>query len=449
MAVNQLAEAKVQNITSMVDLFKPQELTTYLKTYNGGLESNMYLYLHTLGFEEKVGGEVYYHTEKNMAHASLLNKTATTAQTYSGTTLTETYTLDGDSASHIYVRVGDAILYKGGDQAIVTAVDYTAKTFTVSADSDLPAVAVGETLIIFTRVFGAGSNVGRAAMTNFTKYSNHLQIIKEKVSTDSSTLTQETWVNFGKRGVYSVQLLDGELRMMRAIDGAMKHGKYQSTIPDADSETGANRVMTQGLIPTAKANGTSGTLPTSVAGFDDLSATLISNGVKMSTPIWSLLGLKAMNDIENIFLGSGSDFVTQTSNFLSRATDNKLFKASEVYGVFANFKYLNKKYTYQFEVDESWSDPSAYGATGYDYDEKGILIPIRKDKDGMSGKMFGTIGMRYKSANGLNRRFMVDSLDGFGSVNGKSINEVDLTSTVWLAHVGAQFMGSTQYIHFF
>jgi hypothetical protein len=438
----QNATRATQSIASMVDLAKPQELTTFFKTHDAGLESNLFVYAHTLGFETQVGGETYKWTEKNLSHASLTSKNAVSAGAPGAAA---TYTLDGDSATYVYVRVNDLILYPDAARTIGIVTSVTGTTFTVTPDdtTSLPAVSAGDTLIISSRAYGAASTVGDAAMTKFTKYSNRLQIIKEKVSTSASALAEETWVDFGPKGVYSVQLLDGELRQMRAIHGALMHGKETSTISDVNSVTGAKRGTTQGLVDAAITNGSTLAAPTNITSFDTISNANMANFVATSTPIYSLLGFKAYTNIENAFFGSSSVLV-DSPNFLSKASDSKLFNASESYGAYMNFKYLNKKYTYMFETNEAWSDPTAYGA--YGYDEKGLMIPIRKVKDGMSGEKFGTIGMRYKSQNGLNRKFMIDSMDGFGSINGKAINETDLTSTVWLSHIGAHHMGSEQYV---
>ena len=438
------AQVLTENVLSSIDM-KPQHLLQLFKMNQSGLESRAFIYSHMLGFSKEVAGTTYYHTEKDLSNASLSYTAITTTGQVS------VYELAGDSATYFYARVNDIIKDKNGLQGFVTAVDSTAGTVTVQYPAGItaPTTTTDDGIVIISaRSHGEGSSVGDAALSRASRYENRTQIIKEKVSQTSTAGTNETWVNYGPKGYYSMQLWDGETRMYRHLENMFMHGEVVASgaeIADPNSASGAKMYTTDGLLSVAAKNGTTlSGIPTSLADFDTIGNNNLANFVKTTTPIWTNAGATALNTIDTIFYGTSSELQNNQS-FLKNATDSSLFKASEAYGAYANFKYLNKRYTYMFETNEAWSDPTGYGAEGFGYQSKGVMVPINKVKDGMSGKKFGTMGTRYKNKYGLNRKFMMGDLNGFGSVNGKFVNEVDLQSTMWLSDTGAQFMGSHQY----
>jgi hypothetical protein len=444
MAITQNASADIQShqLLSALNVLKPQEMAKLFRMNQAGMEGNAYLYTHALGFQEKVAGEDYFHTEKDLSNASLQVDAVVGATS-------NTYTLQNDSATYQYVRVGDVLLFSDAAKtsAIVTAVDRVAGTFTCTGQggATLPTTTLDDYVIIKTSAKGSASNVGDPRFTRASKFQSRLQIIKEKVSADGTSLTDETWVPFGTQGYFSMNLSDGELNLLRKIEGMFVHGVDDNTIVDPDSVTGATFNTSKGLIDTAINNGTTIAPPTTMSSFDTTSLSMIANFVSTTTPLYSKVGHNMLLDIENAFIGSSSVLI-DSREYLAKATDDKLFIAGQTYGAYVNFKYLNKRFTYQFESDDSWSDPTSYGATGYDYNSTGVVVPIYKSKDGMTGKKLGTIGMRYKDHNGLNRKMMMDSLDGFGTTNGRSINEIDTKSYVWLCHMGNEFMGGHQFV---
>lgn len=450
MALTQNASASIQGhtIMSAIDM-KPEHMTQLYRMNNTGMEARGYLYSHVLGFSEATGATTFYHTEKGLSNAVLtVGAQDTDIDGVSGVIaagVAVLYTLTGDAATYVYVRKNDVVEFIDGTQGLVTAV--SGVTFTVTPDTavTIPDVASGEAIIITTRAFGEGTEVGSPAFTRSSQFSGVTQIMKDKVSASGTSLTDMTWVKYGDKGYYSMNLIDAELRHLRHIEGMFLHGKYTNTFTDPSSSALGKAITSGGLLQAA-ASGTSATVPTTMASFDDLSEANMSNFVSKSTPIYGMLGFNVMQGINTAFQGS-STVLIDSPNFLTKTTDDSLYKKSEAYGAFNNFKYYNSQYTYMFDVNEAWSDSTSYGATGFGYKNNALFVPIYKVKDGMSGKRFGTMGTRYKSFNGVNRKFMVDDHNGFGSVNGKTINEYDSTSTVYLSDMGAQFMGKHQYIY--
>lgn len=439
------ASKQSQSIMSALDM-KPQHMLKLFKGYGVGMESSAFMYSHMLGFSERVGGTTYYHTEKDASTAPLeYTAIDTTGQV-------SVYTLKGASSTYFYARVHDVVSDKDENHGFVTAVDPLgasgAGTVTVTYPTGVTAPTTTTddgVVIISTRSFGEDSDVGTPALSRSSQYENHTQIIKDKVSTTSTAFTDETWVNYGDQGFYSIQLIDGESRMHRHIENMFMHGKHYDSVADPTSQVGGNMVTSQGLLDVAETRGTTlSAAPASIADWDLVSSNNLANGIKPSIPIWTYAGADSLDTIDQIFYGTSSE-LQNSQSFLKSATDNSLFKTTEAYGVYMNFKYLNKRYTYMFETNESWSDIAGYNAEGFGYSNKGIMVPIYKSKDGMTGKKFGTIGTRYKSLNGLNRRMIADNHNGFGSTNGASINEFDSKSTMWLSDIGAQFMGGYQY----
>lgn len=444
MKQNASAGILTSSIASGLDILKPEEYLRLIKVNNAGLESKAFMFTHTLGFSAPTGRSNYSHTEKGLSNAILQVQ----AHAIGVISTPVTYTLTGDAATYVYVRVNDMVMFTNHVRGVVTAVDYTAKTFTVTPATGvtLPQVIVGtnDFILVYSRGFGESSTIGEPASTLTYKLSGQTQLIKEKVSTTGTALSDMTWVDFGAKGFYSVQLLDGEMKVLRWLEGSFLHGKQDNTITDPNSTKAGKVLQSQGLLDAATAGVSALNPPTTYSDFDSLSEALISTYVSSTTPIYSMLGLKAYQGIQALFFGTGD--LKDSQNFLTNASDDKLFKASETYGAFANFKYFNSLYTYMFELNQMWSDPTSYGAEGFNFNETALFVPIYKVKDGMTGKTFGTMGTRYKEANGLNRKFMIGTNSGFGSSNGATIGELDNTSTYWLAEIGNQFMGTHQYI---
>ena len=90
------------------------------------------------------------------------------------------------------------------------------------------------------------------------------------------------------------------------------------------------------------------------------------------------------------------------------------------------------------------SNPTLYGAVGYEGPKLGVFMPINKKKDPVSGNMVESIGVRYKGLGKYNRRMEVWQVGGAGE--GLKVTDIDSRNTYQRCHIGAHFRGGNQFV---
>jgi hypothetical protein len=457
---NNTADANVYSHTIMSaldsDALMPEVAEKLYRPF--GDEWRTYLRLNMLGFNTMTGNVEYSHHEKDKAYTSVVVGSISPV-----TGNEQEVVITGTAGTDpLFIREKDLIMWADisadpdkphAIRLVVKTVVKSTRTVTLrpqDSNDIMPALAAGDVLVIYSGVSGEGSDSVDPAFSRTRKYSNNLQIIDEKVTTTGSAITDKLWYKIGGKntgeGMYSEALADGEFRMLTKIDGMFWHGKAGGNQVDPTSEVDGEQKTSKGIF---EAIGDYGNVNTGVTGalddHDDIAANIIANNGSTTNPIWMGIGFGLMNNIEdNIFA-----LYTPDQSFLEKQVNDKLWKKGNSYGSYVNFKYFQRhQFTFAYEVIMNWSNDSTYGKFA-DLANEGVAIPLGSTRDQVSGNTFGTVGMRYKASNSLNRKFMTSELIGFGSnkPGEQIVSSVDTRSALWKADVGNQFMEVANMTH--
>lgn len=459
------------DIMSSSDILEPDfHAELFLPYGNEGID---YFRMRNMGYERSVAQETYSHFEKGLTSTHVVVDDASASATAGATV---TYTVSNSAANStsgttigtIFPRVGEYVMFsntgggttytnKGVVTAVVPAGATTDGTFTVKPMSGLklPAVTSGGSIaagvaeneiIIWSGGSGEASGVIAPAITYYEKFSNNVQIIKEKVSETGTALSNGTRVKGNGKGIWFAQLMDGERRLYKKMDGAWMHGEGQTAmtgITDSTSEVDADRTLTKGLIPTIEERGITSTWGTSTftTDFKDYASDFEAEYVPQTTPIWFKAGKEVRNSFDDQIVTA---FGGTSQEFIKSSIEKELY-GKQIQKLTVGFNYISVYgRDYMVETNLAWSDPNSYGAKGFTYNEMALAIPVkqaRKVKGVGSGVKIGTVGIVHKEIGGYSRKMRVGSLSGFGSnISGEPItSETDLTKYMWLTHFGAEF----------
>lgn len=430
---------------------------TLYKPY--GDEGVSYRKLRDMGYESSVSSPTWEAFEKDWAHSNF-KVTGNTSEGSAGAAVNLQIHADYiDADGKFYPRVGDIITFKGktAKQGIVTVINVGSTSGLIAVKPTntglkIPAVATGETLIITSGAQGDGSGLPKPAITRYTGYEYQAQIIKEAVMSTGQALTTKTVFPLLNRageaqGLYSESFADGEVRLMKKIDGMLLVGRKNTAATAqldalADSGDYQGKVLTStSLLEASQDRGFAttawGSWSNPVTDFDDVTNNLLAQRVSRDTVVWASLGAETNNFFTN---GFQTFFNQNNDQFITMARN--AFGISQEAGM--DMKVFNKGgFTFSFDVNYTLSDPQTFNSEGYGYNEYGFLIPLRKMASTTDdNRKIPNFGVRYMKMGGYDRRFLVDTLAGFGATYGgkQPINGYDLTKHVWMTQQGAEFM---------
>jgi len=435
------AEAAVytRNVMALLDINKDQIDSELMAIY--GNEGKQYFFNRQLGYDAPVADTQFSWFEEDKALVAF--KVGTKAEGSAGAinkyTITDTYVMP---------RVNDIVQFPNMVQGIVTKLDGTGgkdvsiKPIGKTATIKLPATTAGDSLRILTRAFGEGSGIGKPRLTRVSKKTNYTQIFKEKMSHTGTELTTQPWfeVDGSKGGMYNLGLRKLELAILSHQNGAFWEGIHDTNnYVDPLSEVGATVITTDGLLPSIASDGNDfGSVTGIFADYATFAENALSEFVPMDTPLWHAHGFQSFKKFEaSLFstFGSGNQ-----QEYLAKSVNEKLFNGSNSFSAFVNYKYIqSNNYTFMNELIADWSNEE--GGKIVNRDKTGIIVPMHRKADKKTGKMLGSITTRYKSYKGLDRRYKVADLNGFGTDTNQPINEVDLSSKVLMSDMGWEFVG--------
>ena len=457
------------DLVSTLDMALPQyKMNNIFKKH--GNQGIAYLLIRSLGFETSVGDDIYGHFEKDATHDSITQSTAVGAVTQAGAGLDITISLDAtnlNASNQYYPREGDNIMTHDEIPGWIRAITVTPGGLGGGVDlveltcrpNDIAdawgTIASGEEIIIYSSTFTEGSGMPDEAASGSWKYTNEAKIIKEAIGSTGSQLVTETYIDAYNRageyqGVYSDAYFDLDYRTLTKIDGAFWFDKRITTTAGRalDAGTGYVKKGTEGFVPAIRRLGNINTYTPgsfTVDKFDKYDRTLEREWVDSSIPVWAPMGLYLYQEIENTLV----DYFKDTNiTFTRQAVNDMLFKSNESLGASVNFKYLQKSNrTYLFHKLSGFSNQKTYGATGYDMQRMGFIVPLEKRKDPKSGNDIPTIGMRYRSMGQYNRKFLVSTIAGIGASGKKqALTTIDKTNTYMFCHMGTEFYGMNRNI---
>lgn len=450
------------DLISTLDLDIPQKrMNAIFRRY--GTQGLGYLTVRSLGFEKPVKNDTYYHYEKSYSH-DYFKVQSTVTQAVAGASIDLVLHSDSlDANNDYYPRENDVVMFSnevvGWIDSIAVTGGGSTVTLTIKPNLEtdtIGTVSAGDTVIIISGMFSEGSGMPDEATSETIQYTNNTQIIKEAIGATGTSLVTESWIEIYNRanefqGVYYESFKDLDYRMLTKIDGMFWWGKRVSTTGSRaeDSVTGHDYHGSEGLIPAIRRAGNTNTYTPgsfAVTKFDTYERTLAREFVSQDIPVWCPMGLQLYQEVENTLKTYFEDTNIQ---FAQRRTNDMLFNSNESLGASVNFKYLTKSgRTYLLHNMLGWSNPKTYGATGYDMEKMGLIVPLDKKKDPKTKEDIPSIGVRYRAMGNYNRRLITDTLSGIGATapNRIPVNTIDKTKTYQLADMGNEFYGLNRFL---
>lgn len=453
MGPDAIAQIYASEIVSGFDIHKPENQNVLFSRF-GDQGASFFQVLRSMGFEERVALDTYGHWEENRIHETIHVRGAVN-QPAPGAVITFTLDLqDLDVRNNFYARKWDQILFPNEVPGSIMMIDSsvpaapTVTCFPNEVSDQFPALTEGMELVIFTDAWSEGSGQPDPALRGTWRYDNDAQIIKETIGYTGTEMVNQTWFNVTSMGhsipaYYFLGQVDIDYRMALKIDGALLWNKRTTNPLGIDPDTGRPIKTTEGAIPYTRRIGNeqayvSGAF--TVDTFDEMDNTL--DREHAGNYILMLMGISLHQDVEN---GLVQYFRNTNISFAKQATNSVLFKENEALSASVNFTYLTKsERTFLMKRMGVFNNPKLYGATGYNAPKLGLVFPINRRKDPVSGNMVPSIGTRYRGLGKYNRRMEVWSVGGAGE--GLKVTQFDKRHTYMRAHVGAHFRGGNQFI---
>ena len=450
---------------SMYDVLKPQHVPEVIARF-GPQFFPFFNWLTAMGREAPIAGNSWFGHEENRYHKSFKVKTnvgnpgagnpALITLGYAGNN-------DLDSNNSFYPREGDQITIPGTEVfARINSIDITTPSAPVlncvpnKGTKNIGALSAGTTIIITSGSFADGTGQPLGTRVGLTKRTFYLQLIKETVNIEGGALCDEPWYqvidnNKNFIGWYSPGYGRCEYLMALKADGAMFIGEETDnthasfTVAAGLPGAGNKPITTKGAIPWIRDLGWAQPVTAGTYAFTDLDAASLymrQNGVGSGLSLW-LQGPRLANDVENAMKSylnyTGVDYTRAIAAMFGSIPDAQQLAVSLNFGVITKGQM-----TFATKVMDQWINPELYGASGYDFDQYGIMMPLATFKDPSSGQKLDNIALRYKAFNGYSRKFEVWNVAGAGG--GLYVTDIDSKNTYMRSNIGLQIFKVNQMI---
>jgi hypothetical protein len=433
-----------EQVLTGFDFYDPEVLNELAKRY----EDQDLTFFHiwrSMGMRLAAKQDEVYHYEDERIHEVFHVKT-NVGDPGAGNSVNITLSAsDLDAGNRFYPRVGDQVLFANDVYGRIEAIDVTAPAapvLTVEPNlnaENIGALTAGDTVIIVSSSFADGTDQPSPALRGVVKRTSVCQIIKEAVKVNGAELTRSSWFKKWDDGgniigYYTTALDDLTYRLALKISGAFEVGKLtdNAALVSADGE---EIKTTKGIFPTITDLGN--TIPYTpgtwtVTDYDEIDRILTREGCSAEN-IWAGMGLNFYQENENTMV----DFLKDTSVNFTHVV-NTMFGGNETLALSVGFKSLYKSNrNYMMNVMRHWSNPKYLGATGYDYNQRAIFIPLDKVKDSKDGSTSHRVMIRYRELGGYNRESELFSIAGAGG--GTYVSSIDAKNDYARAHQGIQF----------
>ena len=318
-------------------------------------------------------------------------------------------------------------------RAIVVSVDAGAGTFVAipldSADS-IPAIATPDEIIIYGNAWGEGTCSPEGLNEGVEEIKNNMQIFKDSQCITETYANLCHWFKVGDKLHFSLNNEESILdRMYKYIELTLLLGE-QFNNPLIQNDPAHPVKMTRGLIPTVLAEGTvqsySAVTGYGVPEFEDLILNLEAEK-SCDSEYWIMAGTRLSFAIDKamkqFFDGGG---VTYGS-----------FNGCEPKTVGLGFdSFCWGGYTFHKKKWDLASDVQTLNATGYTFQDEGLIIPMGMVKDARSGENMNHLQVNYLYDNMIQSSY-VDQFD----VNGCSNRCVYYRAELGLEVFGANSFG--------
>ena len=366
--------------------------------------------------------------------------------------------INGTALQGSVVRLNDRLKLKTGQTVQVTAINRTVTPHTVTV---LPVdgtvtltslITVGDIIIITDNAYSEGSGLGEGMTPQYIKYGNTFQIIKERASSTGSNMTNvlrvsDPNVGSGQQSYFDIVDFDMEKRFEMKRSMALLAGEQNSNalLYDYNTERGIDAPMsgTEGFLKFAELNGYTNTYTvgtTSITSFDALNRIYMNERIG-TRELMTLDGYAILQETENALLNY---FNTEQDMYLNNTIANanaswgdQPYTESDL-SVAIGFKAIRKGgFTYRFSVCHEFNDIQSFGATGYNYQNWRLVLPMGAKLNVTTNQQTSMFGYEYKELNGYSRESVVGQLSGAGIVTPVVTNQYDIKSVFMLSEFAA------------
>lgn len=450
---------------SMYDVLKPQHVPEVIARF-GPQFFPFFNWLAAMGREEPISGNSWFGHEENRYHKAFKVKTTVGdpgANNPSLVTLGYSGAGDLDSNNAFYPREGDIITVPGTEvQGRINSIDVTTPSapvlsiYPTKLGTTIGELTAGTTVIITSGSFADGTGQPAGTRVGLTKREFYLQIIKETINIEGGALADELWYkvidnNKNVIGWYSPGYGRCDYLMALKADGALFIGDETTNtdssfvVPAGSPGAGNRPYTTKGAVPWIRELGWA--KPVTPGSFtftdlDDIALYQRQQGVGSGLNMW-LQGPRLANDVENAMKtylqNTGVDYTRVIQQMFGNIPEAQQLAVSLNFGVITKGQM-----TFVAKVMDQWINPELYGASGYDFDQYGIVMPVSTLKDPKNGKKLDNIALRYKALNGYSRRFEVWTVAGAGG--GLYVTDIDSKNTYMRSHIGLQLFKANQMV---
>lgn len=421
-------------------------------------------WLRYLGRDETITGNGAYHQyEENRKNQTIkVYAEASSSGVNTDCVIQLDPTWINATTKGFFGRKGEVVTIPGTDvQARIMSVSGAGTTnvyFTlhpVSVTADIGTLHAGDELAITNYGQASGMGMPGSVVSGVTKRTFYSQILTEQAICEGAEITKGLWYQaFDSAGqpvgVTTNMMNDALYRYNVKLNGAMLLGQDTGSNPSMFEETryGANNEirMMKGLDPTITSLGKTNVIaPTTfdVEDLDDFGLYMNTQGVD-SNIVMMAVGDELRRDIENgckdYLQGNGTDFIKTA---LRKLAGNDNYDMALALGFAEIYK---GSYHYLLKTITDFSDPKGLGATGYDFRNRGYVIPLSTIRDAKSGEMVYNISTKSVSNNGYDRKLEVWTTAGAGGQKTtKYVHEYDDLAFNIRGHRSIQFMGVNQW----
>lgn len=442
-------------LVSLFNIHKPEKANFLFRKY-GKQGVTAFQFLQSVGAVTPVAQGTYSHYEEDWIHATLTPAVIT--NTGAGVTTTvRLATTDLDSSGNSYPRVGDIVMASNGVKGQVLTKVVTNSTTTdltiaplMLADNIGTALVVGEQAIIISNAFAEGTDQPAGRVSKAYEYSFNTQIIKEKVASTGTELTNQNWFNSIDGTTINAwfdkaKSIDLDYRMALAIDGMILYGET------ADN-TAVQGTTASGLVSGVTSQGGNATYTPglfSVSYFDQMNRYLDKQ--QSGNEYVGLLGYQAFQDVENtlsnVFTQNPIIFAGGAGKTFGNLMYGDNMQSLTDKSVEIGFRSITKTdRTFHLLKLPQLSNPKLYGATGFSEAGRMIFCPLDKPIAPKGGAM-PHLAVRYKELGGYSRKMESWFIGGAGNIPVKTtgVDNVELNSR---AEMGAEQFALNQFFQF-
>lgn len=415
-------------------------------------------FLRLVGAELPSTSDMIKWTEQGRLHIKYTGVTTDGAITNSDATFTvpaAQLTTKGFTSGQIGVRVGQTVIISeegagatGINHGIVTAVNYTARTFDVAYyEAAGQAFAVTDTVTVF--IYGSEFKKGTTGMAESLEadgqiFDNSPIIIKDKYSVNGSDMTNIGWVEIeGDNGTgflwYMKSQHETRLRFEDYLETAMIEA-----VPAGGAVAGSAAALgykgTKGFFYEVKNRGNlwDGGNPTALADFDTVVQRLDKQGAIEENAIF----------LERQFGFDIDDMLAAQNSYGAGGTSYGLFDNSEQMALNLGFTGFRRGYDFYKSDWKYLNDPTMRGGLVAGK-INGVLVPVGTTSvyDEVMGESVKRpfLHVRYKQSQSENRRYKTWVT---GSAGGAATSDLDAMEAHFLTERALCVLGANNFFLF-